>query len=47
MQIEGTEPTKRSIIAIATKFYDPIEFVAPVIICFKTLFQELCASKIG
>ena len=47
MQIKGTEPTKRSIVAIATKFYDPIGFVAPVIICFKTLFQELCASKIG
>ena len=38
IQIKGTEPTKRSIVAIATKFYDPIGFVAPVIICFKTLF---------
>jgi len=47
MQIKGTEPTKRNIVAIATKFYDPIGFVAPVIICFKTLFQELCANKIG
>ena len=46
IQIKGTEPTKRKIVAIATKFYDPIGFVAPVIIRFKTLFQELCTSKI-
>jgi len=45
--IQGTEPTKRRIGAIATKFYDPIGFVAPVIVCFKMLFQELCISKIG
>ena len=45
--IQGTEPTKRRIVAIATKFYDPIGFVAPVIVCFKMLFQELCTSKIG
>ena len=46
IQIKGTEPTKRKIVAIATKFYNPIGFVAPVIIRFKTLFQELCTSKI-
>ena len=44
--IKGTEPTKRSVVAIATKFYDPIGFVAPVTICFKMLFQQLCSSKI-
>jgi len=42
--IKGTEPTKRSIVAIAMKFYDPIGFVAPVIICFKMLFQQLLNS---
>ena len=47
IQIKSTEPTKRKIVAIATKFYDPIGFVAPVIIRFKTLFQELCTSKIA
>jgi len=44
--IKGMEPTKRSVVAIATKFYDPIGFVAPVTICFKMLFQQLCSSKI-
>ena len=47
IQIKGTEPTKRKFVAIATKVYDPIGFMAPVIICFKTLFQELCTSKIA
>jgi len=45
--IKETEPTKRSIVAIATRFYDPIGFVAPVIICFKMLFQELCSYKMN
>lgn len=43
--IKGTEPTKR-IVAIVNKFYDTIGFMAPVIACFKTLFQEICTSKI-
>ena len=38
IQIKGTEPTKRKIVAMATKFYDSIGLVVPVIICFKTLF---------
>ena len=45
--IGSTEPTKRNIVGIATKFYDPIGFVSPVIIHFKMLFQELCTGKIG
>jgi len=45
--IQDTEPTKRRIVAVATKFYDPIGFMAPVIICFKMLFQELCISGIA
>jgi len=31
--IQGTEPTKTRIVAIATKVYDPIGFAAPVIVC--------------
>jgi len=44
--IKETEPTMRSIVAIARRFYDPIGFVAPTMICFKMLFQELCSRKI-
>ena len=45
--ISNTQPTIRHIVGIAMKFYDPIGFVSPVIICFKMLFQELCTRKIG
>lgn len=41
------EPTKRHVVSIASKFYDPIEFVSPITICFKMAFQELCEEKIG
>ncbi len=40
------EPTKRHVVSIASKFYDPIGFVSPITICFKMAFQELCEEKI-
>lgn len=46
IQIKGTGPTERRNVAIATKFYDPIGFVDPVIICFKMLFQELVTARL-
>ena len=39
-------PTKRHIVGVTTRFYDPLGFVAPVTVQFKMLFQELCVSKI-
>ena len=39
------EPTKRNVISIIGRFYDPFGFLAPVIIRFKVFFQELCESK--
>ncbi len=41
------EPTKRHVVSIASKFYDPIGFVSPITIRFKFMFQELCKSKMG
>jgi len=38
-------PTKRSIAAVAAKFYDPTGFISPVGVLFKLLFQDLCSSK--
>ena len=40
------EPTKRNFISIIGRFYDPLGFLAPVIIRFKMFFQELCESKV-
>ena len=39
------EPTKRNVVSVAAKFYDP--FLSPVVIEFKLFFQELCRRKIG
>ncbi len=40
------EPTKRHVVSIVGKFYDPLGFMSPVIIRFKMFFQELCESKV-
>ncbi len=40
------EPTKRNIVSIVGRFYDPLGFLSPVVIRFKVLFQELCTSKL-
>ena len=41
------EPTKRNVVSIAARFYDPLGFLSPVILQFKLFFQELCKRKIG
>ena len=38
-------PTKRNLVSLTGKFYDPLGFLSPVIIRFKTLFQKLCQCK--
>lgn len=41
------EPTKRSVISLIGQIYDPLGFLSPVTIRFKTLMQELCKTKLG
>ena len=41
----SVEPTKRNIVSTIGKFYDPLGFLAPVIIRFKRLFQKLCERQ--
>ena len=44
--LQALEPTKRNIIGTASRVYDPLGFLSPVIIMLKVFFQELCKSKI-
>ena len=43
----NTNVTKREIISIGSKIFDPLGFVSPVTIRVKLLFQELHRAKIG
>ena len=39
-----TEVTKRSILRLTARLFDPLGFVSPFVIQFKTLFRDLCSS---
>ena len=41
------EPTKRNVVAIVGRFYDPVGTLSPIVIQFKVFFQELCQSKLS
>jgi len=41
------EPTKRNVVSVTAKFYDPMGFLSPITTEFKMFFQELCKAKIG
>uniref|UniRef100_A0A1X7SND0 Reverse transcriptase domain-containing protein n=1 Tax=Amphimedon queenslandica TaxID=400682 RepID=A0A1X7SND0_AMPQE len=45
LEAHSVNPTKRSIVSIVGKFYDPLGILSPVTIRFKILFQELCREK--
>ena len=40
-------PTKRSILRLIAKFYDPVGLIQPVIIKLKLLFQEVCLKNVN
>ena len=39
-------PTKRTIVSIAAKFYDPLGIISPIVANFKLIVQELCKMKV-
>ena len=43
---ENLQPTKRNLVSLIGRFYDPLGFLAPVTIKFKMLFQRLCPSRL-
>ncbi|XP_028415550.1 uncharacterized protein LOC114538622 [Dendronephthya gigantea] len=44
--VEKNPITKRNILSVAAKFYDPLGLISPVTLRFKQMFQELCKSKV-
>ena len=40
------EPTKRNIVSLVGRFYDPIGVLSPVVVIFKILIQEICESHV-
>ena len=43
--VTDLEPTKRHVIGVASRFYDPVGFVSPVTIRFEMMFQECVCGK--
>ena len=39
------EPTKRNVVGVTAKFYNPMGFLSPIIKEFKMFFQDLCRAK--
>ncbi|XP_074658631.1 uncharacterized protein LOC141911540 [Tubulanus polymorphus] len=45
--IQDLTPTKRNIVGVAARFFDPLGVIAPAVLKFKLLFQDTCRSEIG
>ena len=45
-EAEHIRPTKRNVISVVSRIYDPMGLISPVIIEFKIFFQELCQAKL-
>lgn len=45
--MSGTLPTTRIAVSLATRFFDPLGVISPLIVRFKVLFQQLCEAKTG
>ena len=44
--VDGMMPTKRNIIGLSARIYDPLGLLSLVTVCFKMLFQDICAAKL-
>ena len=43
--VDAQPATKRLILSTATRFFDPLGLIAPVILPFKMMFQKLCKAE--
>ena len=44
--VNSLPPTKRSLLKVPAKMFDPLGFLSPITIEAKILFQQVCISKI-
>jgi len=44
--VNSLPPTKRSLLKISAKIFDPLGFLSPITIGAKILFQQVCISKV-
>ena len=44
--VNSLPPTKRSLLKVSAKLFDPLGFLSPITIGAKILFQQVCISKI-
>ena len=47
MLAKEIEPTKRHVVVIVGKFYDPLGYLSPKVVQFKMFFQQLCQAKLS
>ena len=41
------EPTRRNIVGLVARFYDPLGVISPVTVQLKIFAQELCGTKLS
>ena len=39
------EPTKRAIVSLVSRFYDPLGLLSPIVIQFKVFLQKICGLE--
>jgi len=42
---KNLKPTKRNVLRIAAKLFDPLGLISPVMVVLRMLLQELCLNK--
>lgn len=47
IEIKPHSTTRRGMLSIVSSLYDPLGFVAPVILLAKQILQQLCKLKLG
>ena len=45
--LEGLSPTRRNIVGVAARVYDPLGILSPLTISLKIFFQLLCKAKLA